>query len=365
MQKEGASLVSAYPQKSTKKAAPFNYGSPKQVLWLLKQIGAQTVHPFTKKESADITILEQNQKKHPIVKTIIESRGLDKLIGSLEKYQDAVRKDGALHPLFNVNNTRTGRLSSSGDLNFQQVDRTAEVRALFTARPGYKLVIGDLAQIEPRLAAHYSKDSVLCEMFKKGEDLYGTIAVQLLGANCTPNEVKEKYPEKRQVAKVIGLSVLYGIGINKLRNTIEQDGGIAGFSLDAAREVIKEYFRRFNGLRDLQQNVHAAVTQKGYLINLYGRHVDVSQEDVHMTGVNSLIQSSASDYLLFKVLEFVKNDSDRHLLALVHDEVILEVPYTQANITASLLKEHIENAPNIRVPIKFEVFVGDNWASKK
>ncbi len=357
----GREFTSACPL--TKKGA-FNWNSPKQVLWLLKHLGLNTINPLTRKESADITVLEMNAAKHPLVGKIIEMRGTKKLLSTLEGYKEALRVDGALHPGVNCTNTRTGRLSSSGDLNAQQVDRSPEVRALFKARPGYKLVIGDLAQIEPRLAAHYSKDPVLCQMFTKGEDLYGTIACQILGADCAPNEVKARYPEKRQVAKVIGLSVLYGIGINKLRSTIENLGGITGFTLQGAREVIDNYFRKFVGLKDLQKNVHRAIDQKGHVIALSGRKVDVSPDEAYMTGVNSLIQSSASDYLMFKVEEFMQMiGNDVHLLMLVHDEVILEVPTHYAKVIARDLKEHME-VSTLRVPLKMEVVIGDTWAVK-
>lgn len=366
LQSTGATLTAQCPL--VKKSSSFNWNSPKQVLWLLKHLGLRTINPLTKKESADVTVLEMNADKHPIVKQIMEMRTTKKLLGTLEGYAEALRVDGALHPGFNCTNTRTGRLSSSGDLNFQQVDKRPEVRALFTARPGYKLVIGDLAQIEPRLAAHYSKDKVLIEMFNKGEDLYGTIACQILGADCSPNEVKARYPEKRQVAKVIGLSVLYGIGVNKLASTIRNDGGVRDFSVQDARRVIDNYFTKFSGLKTLQSNVHRAIDQKGHVVNLLGRKVDVSPDEAFMTGVNSLIQSSASDYLLFKTVKFMSNiyspGNVCHLLALVHDEVILEVPELWADATAKALKECLEDAPDLRVPLKFEVTIGDNWSAK-
>ncbi len=364
----GNSFTSNLPEGKNKKARAFNWSSPAQVKWLLKdQLGLNVLHPLTKKESADIEVLETNKDKHPLIPELIKMRGVKKLMGTLEGYIESLGSDGRLHPNFNCTNTITGRLSSSGALNIQQVDSSARVRSLFVAKPGHKLVIGDLAQIEPRLAAHYSKDPVLMEMFKNEEDLYGTIAVQILGADCSPNEVKDRYPDKRKVAKVIGLSVLYGIGVNKLSGTIRNDGGIRDFGIHDARNVIDTYFTKFRGLKDLQMRVHRAITSKGYLENLEGRKVDVSEDKVHRDGVNSLLQSSASDFMLFKTVEFEEKYATKFqakLLVLCHDENIFEVPEAFADDFAKAMQEHMENTPHLRVPIKFECSVGDNWSCK-
>lgn len=358
------------PQTFDKKGKPkvFNWSSPAQVKSLLKdQLGLNVLHPLTKKESADIEVLEMNKDKHPLIPELIKMRGTKKLMGTLEGYIESLGSDGRLHPNFNCTNTITGRLSSSGALNIQQVDSSARVRSLFVAKPGHKLVIGDLAQIEPRLAAHYSKDPVLMEMFKKEEDLYGTIACQILGADCAPNEVKDRYPDKRKIAKVIGLSVLYGIGVNKLAGTIRNDGGVRDFSIHDARNVIDTYFTKFRGLKDLQMRVHRAITSKGHLENLEGRKVDVDESKVHRDGVNSLLQSSASDFMLFKTVEAEETFTKKYeakLLVLCHDESIFEVPEHLAADFAQALKEHMQVAPNLRIPIKFECSVGDSWADK-
>lgn len=362
LNKAGAEVAKLCPLV---KKGEFNWSSPKQVLWLLKHLGLRTINPLTKKESADITVLEMNKYKHPLITSLMGMRGTKKLISTLEGYNEALRVDGALHPGMNCTNTRTGRLSSSGDLNFQQVDKRPWVRNLFRARPGHKFVIADLAQIEVRMAAHYSKDPILVQTFKENLDFYGNIACQILGANCSPNEVKRKYPEKRQVAKVIGLSVLYSIGCNKLASTIRNDGGIRDFGPNDARKVIDDYFTKFAGLKTLQSNVHKAVDQKGHLVNLLGRKVDVSPDEAYMTAVNSLLQSSASDYLLFKAVEFMQTaDNSTYLLGLIHDEILIEVPEQRAEVEAKRLKALLEQAPSLRVPIIAEVVIGDTWSCK-
>jgi DNA polymerase-1 len=360
----GGTLVASYPKISK---AGFNWNSPTQIKWLLKDaLKLNTVNPLTKKESADAFVLELNQNKHPLIPHILQMRDTKKKISTLEGYLEYAKDTGALYTNFNCTNTITGRLSSSGQLNLQQTPRDKRFRSLFKARLGHKLVIGDLGQIEPRLAAHYSKDPILCGTFIDKLDLYGSIAVQLLGADCHPNEVKTKYPEKRAVAKVVALSVLYGIGSHKLCTTIQNDGGIKDFTVHQAKQVIDDYFEKFPSLKTLQMGVHKRITQTGHLVNLEGRKVDVDESKVHRDGVNSLLQSSASDFLLFKVVEFEKTLIEKyngHVLALVHDEVIVSVPENKAKECAKELTEFIENV-QLRVPIKFECSVGDTWASK-
>ena len=361
----GGAIVAAFP-KMTK--AGFNWNSPAQIKWLLKDaLKLNTVNPLTKKESADAFVLELNQNKHPLIPHILQMRDTKKKISTLEGYLEYAKNTRTLYTNFNCTNTITGRLSSSGQLNLQQVPRDAKFRSLFKAREGYKLVIGDLAQIEVRVAAHYSKDPVLCAMFEREEDFYGTLAVQILGAECAPNEVKSKYPEKRAVAKVIGLSCLYGIGTNKLCSTIQNAGGVKDFTVSQASSIINDYFEKFSGLRTLQSNIHRALTQKGHLINSEGRKVDVSEDKVHRDGPNSLLQSSASDFLLFKAVEIEPKVKELggHILALIHDELIIEAPIAEADKCVNIVKEHIETKHNFRVPIKYSVGVGDTWADKE
>jgi DNA polymerase-1 len=343
------------------KKGVFNFNSPKQILWLLQTLGCNTLHPIKKTHSADILVLEENKDKHPVVRMITDLRKLEKLHSTLESYREALEPTG-IHVNFNCTNTRTGRLSSSGP-NLQQVDRDPAVRALFTARPGFKFVIGDLAQIEPRLVAHYSKDPTLLDVFKSGVDFYGTIACEVLGATCSPNEVKDKEPAKRAVAKEAALSTLYGIGANKLALLIQRKGKLPDFNARDAYSFIDSYFKRFPNLKDLQRGIHKVCKERGFITNYYGRKVDVTEEEIFMTGVNSLIQSSASDFMLFKTLELHKR-TDAHLIALVHDECIWEVPVASAHAFKADLDKHMTTA-DFRVPIKFESAVCDSWAGKK
>lgn len=364
LKSEASDIVEAYKLETG--ARSFNFNSPKQVLWLLKNLGLTTLHPVTKKESADVTVLELNKGQHPVIDILLQMRKLKKKITSIEGYEeDALSGNGRIRANFNVSNVRTGRLSSSGP-NLQQVDRDPKVRALFTASPNHSLVVGDMAQIEVRMAAHYSKDPTLIKMFQNDEDFYGTIAVEVLNSRFHPNEVKEKDPIKRSVAKVIGLSILYGVGPNKLKMFIKEKGGVE-YSHTEIRMIINRYFEQFKGLKELQMGVHRQAERNGFLTNLLGRKVDVPQAEIYMKGVNSLLQSSASDLLLFRTLQIEKKLPWAKILLLVHDELIIEVPEGREEEAMGLLKVIMEETDSLkfRVPLKFSCAYGKNWACKE
>lgn len=344
----------------------FNWASPKQVLWALKRQGADVVkYDFFKKEwreSSDSDVLSKNVSKAPFAKPLLEAREAAKTLGMLEGYLEGRnKKTDRLHGNFNITATATGRLSSSSP-NLQNIDRGPTVRGLFIPSPGKVFIIGDLAQIEVRMAAHYSQDPVLVRMFKEGEDFYGTIAKNVLGTPCSANEVKTKFPNDRAVAKVIGLSILYGTGAKRLQQAIEQGAG-QRYSEEDCRDIINQYFRRFEGLKILQKRVEAAILDKGHLRNLFGRRVNVDPADIYMRGVNYLLQSSASDLMIFRQLE-MSNKSD--LIALVHDELIRECTPDDAQAVIQEAKTALERVDDIkfRVPLKLDVKACMSWAEK-
>lgn len=347
-----------------------NWNSPKQVIKLFEERGLNVIHPLTKKKSSDIKVIKQNLEKEPSLSKIVQFKEVKKKIGSIESYLTEHSDNwGIINPNFNLASTSTGRLSSSGP-NLQQVDKDPRIRSLFRAAAGREFVIGDMAQIEVRMAAHYSKDPTLIKMFNDELDFYGTIAVGVLKVNCHPNEVKKKFPKMRDVAKVIGLSILYGTGANRLRNEIKQSTGI-DYSIDEIRNIIKNYFETFPKLQDLRQGVDKVLNERGYILNLMGRPVDVKPADIYMTGVNALLQSSASDLLLFKqeeVIQKLEEDTNSHLLALIHDEVIYETMLGQGERVKKILTDVMENNKigdvTLRVPLKFGCNIGPNWSIK-
>lgn len=364
--------VAAAVARNRKKPPTFNWASPVQVLWLLKHHGANcNVWNPAKKERVDSSndeALEQNPHIQ-FCAILRDLREREKLIGALEGYEEIKSKStGRIHCSFNLHVTETGRLSSSAP-NLQNVDRGPRVRSLFVASPGHQLLVADLAQIEVRVAAHYSRDPKLIEMFTKGEDVYGTIATELLGADCLPNEVKARYPKLRAVAKVIGLSILYGVGAKRLRDGISRATGIE-YSYQESAGIIRDYFERFEGLKELRMRVDRKLTKDGFLTGLFGRRLYVGADDIYMHGVNYLLQNSASDLMLFRQLEIEaaakEQGLDQRLVSLVHDELIREVVPHHAEALKAIVKNVMERTSDLefRTPLKVDLAIGPNWAVK-
>jgi len=343
-----------------------NWRSSKQVLNVFKELGLKVVDPVTKKESAGKRVQEMNRGKHEIAGMLYEYKKVDKKITSIEKYlSEHTDYYGVINANFNVSNVRTGRLSSSSP-NLQQVDSDSAMRSLFVVPKGKSLIVGDMAQIEVRMAAHYSKDPTLIKVFKDGIDFYGTIANTTLNYKGSPNDLKKDDPETRAVAKVIGLSILYGCGVGRLRNGIKEATG-KDIGYEGAKSIITNYFDGFKGLKSLRKTVDRVLTERGFVKNLFGRKIDISPDKIYMTGVNALLQSSASDLLLFRVTEFVeKFGHECQVLALVHDEVLVECEEKDAERLKNELTKIMERTGdlNLRVPLKFEANIGTDWSVK-
>jgi len=223
-----------------------------------------------------------------------------------------------------------------------------------------------MPQIDVRKQAHYSKDPTLMKMCFKEIDFYGTIAKEVLDCPIPPNELKKKDKKTRDISKVIGLSILYGCGIRRLCSGIKEKAE-KDISYTEGKAIINNYFESFSGLKTLRKRVDRVLTERGFLNNLFGRKIDIAQADIYMTGVNSLLQSSASDLLLFRGTEFMEKYGDRcNLLAMVHDEIIIECDEKDAKELKENLVKIMERTDdiNFRVPLKFDCDIGPDWSIK-
>lgn len=340
---------------------PIMLTSPKRVVKAMQALGiTPTCYDYKKREIVVSTRDEALQQlTHPVAKLLMKHRELSKLKGYLNGWLSD-HFEGRIFPTYNMASTRTGRLSCSNP-NLQQVPRDKAIRSLFIPSSGKVFVIGDFAQIEPRVAAHYSGDKALRSVFTSKQDLYGSIAVRVLGATCEANEVKDKFPELRRLAKVIGLSILYGIGAKKLSNFIRLQAGL-NISEKQAKTYISDYFNAYPGLRTLRDRVDLEVAEKGYVTNYFGRKVKIDPVRVFSTGVNSLIQSTASDACLFSQLQLA-SDPKAALIAIVHDEVIYEVDPEYAQEFGRKLEQTMTNQ-GFDCPLTLDWKVCDNWGEK-
>lgn len=345
----------------------FNFKSEKQIKWLLTQKLNIPCVKWDGSISTDRETLDQYRSSHPIVDELIELRKLQHQITYYKQWWEASGVDGRIRSHYNLDVTRTGRLSSS-EPNLQNIDRGV-ARTAFVAGPGKKLVIIDYAQIEPRIAAHYSQDPLLLGAFSRDTDFYSVIIRGMLDLKESPEQIRDSMPAIRSLGKTVGLAILYGIGPNKLANLLSRGSGRT-IGYGEAKNYIQKFFDAFPGLRELRQRVAEEILDRGYIENLCGRHVYIKPEDIYHKGVNALIQSSASDLCCKSQLGLAKtiqdNKLDAKLVLLVHDEVVYEVDTCSIDVFKDVAYKHMieQWQPILKVPLKIEIGVGDNWGAK-
>lgn len=366
-------------QIRNKKEVRFNFSSPKQRLWLLKD---QLNYPCRVikydsgikkiKYSAAKPVIQEYEKPGDVISKILDLEEAIVEEEGVSRYLNFVRSDGKIHTNFNLVNTETGRTSSSNP-PLQNVKK-GELRSIFIASPGTSFVILDLSQIEFKIAGHYTHDPVMLNAFSNNVDLYAVIANAVLGTNYDPALMKKEHSVVRECGKVIGLSVAYGIGPNKLAADIRRKVKIP-CSFSEAQQHIESYFNNFKGLYQGRIDAYQEVLKYGYVETLFGRKVYLTENEARHRAFNYKIQPSASDYCNFIQLwvdkEKNKYGFDANYLLTIHDEVVYEVKTEQAEHFAVLLKTIMTDGwriykPELKltVPITAEVFIGNNWGIK-
>lgn len=345
-----------------------NLGSPDQVLELLT--GFCDVQPrdrdgkLSTSDDALSTVFQ-----HPIVKDILDYRELVKPIEFFTKWQELVKPDGRIHSTFNADRARTGRLSSSNP-NLQQVPTRSfpEIRNCFVAEEGKLLVVRDLSQIEPRFVAHYSQDPALMQVYKENLSIYGQVAVKLGFWKGHPNELKAADKGLYNLAKIIVLALLYNMGPKSMSFKLKKDAGL-NYSKYECMEFMQALFDGFPGIMKLKKRVEQAAQAKGYIRSYFGRHVFLPKiPGAERVALNTLIQSSASDFNCFAQLEVSKKlfHLGGRLVNIIHDETIYEVPESNAYEADRIVEETVRNfGRELRVPIETEGGVCKSWGSLK
>lgn len=347
----------------------FNIGSPKQLQTVLFEerqipVGKKTKTGF----STDADTLESLASSHPIVAQILEWRELSKLKST---YADALPKlinpkTGRIHTSLNQAVTTTGRLSSS-EPNLQNIPiRTGlgrEIRKGFVATNDNLLLSIDYSQIELRIMAHVTGDEELVRAFTAREDIHTHTASTLFG--IPESEVDS---DKRRVAKTVNFAVIYGMS----------DFGLArelGIPTREAKEFIDRYFTRFPGVRNYTEETLEFAREKGYVTTLLGRRRYIPEilsgnRNFRMfaerSAVNMPIQGTAADMMklaMIAVDEAIEKAGFKTQMVLqVHDELVFEMPPDEQEQVVPLVKNLMETAFEISVPVLVEVKVGKNWA---
>lgn len=268
-----------------------------------------------------------------------------------------------LHVSFNQGGARTGRFSSSGP-NLQNIPRADEntllgqMRRLFVAPRGYRLLCIDYKQIELRLTAHFSQQQHMLDAILSDEDLHGVTCKKMFGID----ETHAQWKAKRYFAKTLNFAVLYGIGPDKYRLSVLKDtAGTTRISLVQASSYINDWKLQHPAVMKLFENVALEVAKTGGIENHYGRYMPVESGKSYV-GVNYKVQGSAADFLkmkMFAVAKLLRNHETK-LIMQVHDELVFRVPVAERSIVCDLL-EVMEDKTTFDVPLLCSAKWGPNW----
>ena len=360
---------------------PCNIDSPRQLAHVLfDELGFKPVKRTRGgKVSTDVTVLEAlslrediNDPKTSVPRLIIEYRQFRKLQSTyLAQLQNAVDPNTQrIHTHLYQLTTATGRLKSDHP-NLQNIPVRTEIgrrlRRAFTAPEGHKLICADYSQIELRILAHFSEDESLIETFTHDLDIHTAVASQVfeVPADSVTRELRDK-------AKTINFGIIYGVSPTGLSRRIK------GMRVKEAAALIDDYKTRFPGIdRFLQQCVQEA-SDHGYVSTLTGRRRAIPE--IYATNrsrrslgerlaINTVVQGSAAD-LMKAAMVYVQRRIDKDRLPLkmllqIHDELVLETPEALAETHAAIVCEEMENAMSLRVPLRTEAGIGDNWLTAK
>jgi DNA polymerase-1 len=384
LQRQGAVLaerVEALRQEIWAAAGrEFHLDSPKQLAEVLfDELGMRVGKRTKTGRSTDIEVLERlaseedrTDPRTSVPRLVIEYRQLAKLISTyLGNLQSAIHpQSGRIHSTFHQLVTATGRLASHNP-NLQNIPVRSEIgrqiRGAFVAPEGWRLICADYSQIELRLLAHLSDDPALMEAFAQDLDIHTAVAAQVFGTE--PGAVTR---EQRGHAKTINFGIIYGVTPFGLARRIE------GLNVEGAARLIADYKERFPGIDAfLRRCVHEGLEQ-GYVTTLLGRRRAIPEltSSSHNTrnlgerlAINSVVQGSAADLIKVAMVNVQRRiDQDRlpmRLLLQIHDELVLETPAELADQHATVVREEMERAITLRVPLRAEAGVGLDWMTAK
>lgn len=363
---------------------PFNPNSVLQLRKLLfDYIGLNPtgIKTGTGEDSTSAEVLAQLAEQDEVPALILNIRKKSKIKNTyIDKILPNIDKDGRLRTNFNLAFTSSGRLSSSGKLNMQQIPRDdPSVKGCIKAKPGYKIVAMDLKTAEMYVAAALSGDKNLQSVFVSGGDFHSTIAHKVFRLPCQIEEVKEQYNSERQASKAVSFGILYGAGQNKISAQVNKDGG--NISVKEAGGIIKDYFKAFPKLQKWIVENQKFIIENAFIYSAFGRkrrltNVRSDNEGVvgHeiRSGLNFLIQSVASDINLLGGIDAEKEirerNMDARIFALVHDSILAEVAEDSIEDYKELLIRNIQKDRGVSIqgaPIGCDIEVGDDYSLGK
>jgi DNA polymerase I-like protein with 3'-5' exonuclease and polymerase domains len=339
--------------KKLRNIEPLNLDSPMQLKWLLRERLNLDTTNLDGEDSTDKETLTRLSEENPEVAKLLHYRKAKKLNTTYyPEYLNYVHNN-RIHTTFNTIGTRTGRLSAS-DPNVQQVP--GALHDLFTADPGCILITRDLSAIEPVVLAYFSEDPILCDLMITGGDFHSTNARAIFDLDADLPTIKKEFVKERKVAKEVGLSVLYGAGAGRVYQIFNKHG-LHDLTFDDAKRFVYRLRDLYKGVWRFKQELDKALETGDTLYNLVGRPITISNaQDVYMTGLNTLIQSSASDLLQHAAYQIRKQ---YQVLLLVHDEIVVQAQLDQKQAAVALVEHCMKNSFDLKtqygsIPIKVE-----------
>jgi len=347
---------------------PFNLASTKQLQEILfDKLGLPVLQKTPKgAPSTNEEVLEELAYSHELPKILVEHRGLSKLKSTYtDKLPQMVNSQtGRVHTSYHQAVTATGRLSSS-DPNLQNIpirnEEGRRIRQAFIAREGYSIVAADYSQIELRIMAHLSGDQGLINAFSQGKDIHRSTAAEIFGVS-----LDEVTSEQRRNAKAINFGLIYGMSAFGLSRQL-------GISRPDAQKYMDLYFQRYPGVQQFMTDIREKAKAQGYVETLFGRRLylpDINSSNAmrrkgaERVAINAPMQGTAADIIkraMIKLDEIIRHDPDIEMIMQVHDELVFEVRSEKVEFFREQIKQYMEAAAELVVPLIVEVGVGQNW----
>lgn len=350
-----------------------NLKSPKQVSALLfEKLELPVIKKTKTGASTDSSVLEKLSAmgESEIPGMIIKFREIDKLLSTYVKtLPKLVDNEGKIHSHFNQNVAATGRLSSDNP-NLQNIPIRSEngrmLRKGFVPKEGHVLLGADYSQVELRILAHLSEDEVMLKAFNNNEDIHTQTASEVMGI-----DLKKVTSEERSQAKAVNFGLMYGQGAFGLAEQL-------GISRTEAKNYITSYFKKFHKVKSYLDSLREECEEKGYTETVLGRKrtlKDINSSNRMMKSmaermaINTPIQGTAADIIKQAMMDIelaiAKEGLKSQMLLQVHDELIFEVPQAEVEIMQKLVREKMENAVELKVPLRVDMGTGTNWYELK
>ena len=347
----------------------FNIDSPKQLAEILfDRLGLNSLRTGKTGRSTDASVLEQLRDQHPIIDLVLQYRTVSKLQNTyVDKLGSLINpKTNRVHASFNQTITATGRLSSSKP-NLQNIPIRTELgkkirSAFIPAEKTDCILSADYSQIELRLLAHFSKDKALLEAFAADRDIHRFVASQIYGI-----PLEEVTDQMRSSCKAVNFGIIYGQGAFGLSRSI-------GISVGEAKRFIEDYFARYSSIKKFMDNVIAKAKATGYAETILNRQRRIpnlnsknfsKRSQAERLAVNTVIQGSAADLIKVAMINIQRKIESENLpvkmILQIHDELVFELPGSQAKKYAKWISKDMIEAIKLDVPLKVDITYGPSW----